>query len=285
MSQPPGVDAAGLPRDALALVLAPLAGDVRSLCASACVARAWRDAAAQPRLWTHIVCRRRKLTGEHLAWLVARAQGGLERLELGDAYDITDKDLYAALQQPHVLTHFSVRDCGIFPGLTGQGVAGALASRRGQLQYLQVGDVLCVPEDWRITSAAEYAEAVAAGTAPLPVWQAESREEVMEEMEALLAPDGVLDCVHCLGGYGFHGTCDELCCGDNVCQTCRIACCGECGDGFYMGECRGCFKTVCQNCIAEAKSMLIPFLEEGDDDVDDIESCLICVVAWSLRGR
>jgi hypothetical protein len=150
---------AALPRDALVLAFAPLAGDVQSLCAAACVARAWRDAAAEPRLWTRIVCRGRKLKGEHLAWLVARAQGGLERLELGRTSDISDLDLYTALQQPHALTHFTLRKCSPF-GPTGQGVVGALASRRGQLRFLQLCDVLCVLEKGCSDAEAEDPEAV-----------------------------------------------------------------------------------------------------------------------------
>ena len=91
-----------LPRDALVRVLRQLDSHVPSLCAAACVARAWRDAAAEPSLWARpqgLWWRAaERLTEERLEALVARARGGLERLDLRGARFIEDDGREAALQ-------------------------------------------------------------------------------------------------------------------------------------------------------------------------------------------
>jgi hypothetical protein len=72
------------------LVLSFHLGDTATLCAAACVARAWREAARQPRLWRSLVFSNAKYTRtgscttKRLAALVARAQGKLECLHLDD---------------------------------------------------------------------------------------------------------------------------------------------------------------------------------------------------------
>jgi hypothetical protein len=81
-----------VPATVIALVLTHLAGDARSLCAAACVARAWRAAAAEPRLWARLAGVRR-LTDARLAALVARARGHLEHLDVDDALQLTDAGL------------------------------------------------------------------------------------------------------------------------------------------------------------------------------------------------
>jgi hypothetical protein len=66
------------------LVLRHRAGDVPTLlCAAACVARAWRAAAAEPHLWRDLRWGRAagRLTDERLASLVARSAGGLTSME------------------------------------------------------------------------------------------------------------------------------------------------------------------------------------------------------------
>jgi len=80
-----------LPVPVIELVLSFREGDTATLCAAACVARAWREAARQPRLWRWLLfsggykCTRMDLvTDERLAALVARAGGALERLHLKD---------------------------------------------------------------------------------------------------------------------------------------------------------------------------------------------------------
>ena len=80
---------ATLPVSMVELVLSHHSGDAATLCAAACVARAWSAAAAQPRLWRALLFehdkdtvfrRLERLTDERLAALVARAGGALERL-------------------------------------------------------------------------------------------------------------------------------------------------------------------------------------------------------------
>lgn len=135
-----------LPADAIALVLKRLAGDVSSLCASACVARAWRAAAAEPRLWSHLARlppdAAKRLTGKHLAALVARAAGGLERLDVSGASQLTDDGFVTAImRQPHALTAF-IADSKCYK-LTGKGAATALAAQRGRMRELSVRGLRC----------------------------------------------------------------------------------------------------------------------------------------------
>ncbi len=91
-----------LPADVVLLVLLPLKGDVRSLCATACVARAWCTAAASPRLWSRIGPFRgaaaAHLTDARLANLVARAGGDLRVLILNGIArsSLTDEGFLAA---------------------------------------------------------------------------------------------------------------------------------------------------------------------------------------------
>jgi len=141
-----------LPADALALVLAHLAGDVPSLCAAACVARAWRDAAAAPKLWARLAklpwSSARRLTNQHLKALVKRASGCLERLDVSGASKVTDAGLAAALRLPHAVTAFFAD--AYCDGLTARGVAKALTSQRGRnqllLRELSVNGLRCKPD-------------------------------------------------------------------------------------------------------------------------------------------
>jgi hypothetical protein len=69
--------------DVLHAILLPLAGDIGTLCAAACVNTSWRAAAMHPRLWRKLDVRRLRaewrhaclddLTNERLAALVRRA--------------------------------------------------------------------------------------------------------------------------------------------------------------------------------------------------------------------
>lgn len=185
--------------DIVALVLARLSGDVPSLCAAACVARAWRDAAAKPQLWAHVgplpLAAARRLTDARLATLVARAAGGLERLRLDGAEQLTEEGLAVALQQPHALTDFCApTECRT---LTAISVARALASRRGQLLRLSVRGLECGPPVPKHD----------AGQAGLAAWRREVAG-VVRALRALLAPGGVLDgdrlCNHEAHGFAVH---------------------------------------------------------------------------------
>jgi hypothetical protein len=187
-----------LPRDALVRVLGHLAGDVEALCASACVARAWRDAASEPTLWAQLQVLSEevaaRMTDANLLGLVVRARGGLEQLDISGAQNVTEEGLMAALQQPHALVVFQAdRDCR---GLSPQGVARALAAQNGRMRVLSVRGLDCGPE----MESVELPEGVLEG--------------MLAALRALLAPEGILD------GDHLCDTCTRLCCEtDDFCTT------------------------------------------------------------------
>ena len=209
-----------LPAEAIDLVLSHLAGDVRTLCAVACVARAWRDAATQPQLWVSLArLNVARLTDARLIALVARAGGGLQVLDLRGATQVTDAGLAAALQQPHALAEFSADDgCA---RLSASGVAAALQSRAGCLRELSLRGVLCMPE---AIPAEDFVE---------------DYVHVIDTLEALMAPgSGMHDYLICEQG------CLSLCrrygdrcegCESTVCCQCQVPpwnACAECGEVF-----------------------------------------------------
>jgi hypothetical protein len=104
-----------LSADTLIAVLRALNGDVASLCAAACVSRAWRDAALHPSLWRDFsACFgdgdvAARLTDARLAALVTRARGGLERLHLSSCTALTAFGVVAALRGCPPLTTLRVR--------------------------------------------------------------------------------------------------------------------------------------------------------------------------------
>jgi hypothetical protein len=99
-----------LPAEILGRILALRAGEVVTLCAAACVSRAWHDAAMQPRLWRNLRNFERfpathyqgpvilPLTDARLATLVQRASGALERLDVSQCELITARGVVAALR-------------------------------------------------------------------------------------------------------------------------------------------------------------------------------------------
>ena len=129
-----------LPPDVLAFILQPLLGDVASLCAAACIARAWRDAVASPLLWTRIgplpPAAAARLTDARLIQLVGRAQGGLQHLDLSDVSGccLTNAGLFAALRRESLLSFAANGE-----PLTGSGIVAALAGgSRGRVRELRV---------------------------------------------------------------------------------------------------------------------------------------------------
>jgi len=84
----PHAHAPALPAIAVDTIFSCLAGDVPSLCAAACVCRAWAAAAAAPALWAAplpLPSRAAyKLTDARLAWLVRRAGAELRAINLAD---------------------------------------------------------------------------------------------------------------------------------------------------------------------------------------------------------
>jgi len=71
-----------LPPDVLHAIFMPLAGDMRTLCAAACVSTSWHTAALHPWLWRKLhadhdgkLVAHNTMTDERLAALVRRACG------------------------------------------------------------------------------------------------------------------------------------------------------------------------------------------------------------------
>lgn len=244
-----------LPRDALVRVLRQLDSHVPSLCAAACVARAWRDAAAEPSLWARpqgLWWRAaERLTEERLEALVARARGGLERLDLRGARFIEDDGLEAALQQPHALdslVEFVANTEGEPYGRSALGVTRALASRSGRTRLLDVKGLDCTSEFDDVRT--EAAEVVAA-------------------LRALLAPGGVLIGEHvCVG-------CSELCGAEDFCSTegCPAVACEACREYIPFTWCGSCDALLCNGCIegdfcdaCQTEMDQMADEEQGDDD-------------------
>jgi hypothetical protein len=228
-----------LPADVLARVLSRLAGDVSSLCAAACVAPAWRDAAAEPRLW---VCLKllpdtagaEHLTDERLKALVARSRGLLASLDVSGARQLTNKGLTAVLQQPHALTAFSAAI--VHGALTASGVVRALAAQRGRMRKVSVQGLDCGP---RLPVADDTAEFRIA----LISWHT-ACNDVIAALRALMAPDGVLVGDRLCSGDGWYKPCTVLCGRANVCANCNEALCADHQDGRFV-VCIWCSRLFC----------------------------------------
>ena len=90
-------------------VLSFCAGDVKTLCAAACVSRAWRDAAADPAPWRSLQLMsarcRALLNPKLLRALLERSRGAdLETLDVSDCMQLTVRDILKALNGRRV-TH------------------------------------------------------------------------------------------------------------------------------------------------------------------------------------
>ena len=246
MSQPAGA-AASAHSDQIALVLAQLEGDVPSLCAAACVARAWRVAAAVPALWARLArlppAAAQRLNDDRLGALVARAAGGLQHLDVSGAVHLSNDGLETALRQPHALTRFEAE---FACSLTVDRVAAALASRTGHLVRLSVtglaiGPVAPVLERrWYRTERSQP---------ELRAFYQQARA-VQAALHALLAPDGVLigeDCCEGVDGQ----PCAVLCAPSDACGNCGNALCEDHAEEMFV-ECTGCGLPFCNDhCICD----------------------------------
>ena len=228
-----------LPAEALERVVSFVTGDVLTLCASACVARAWRDAAVrvEPRSAVRLnklpdaVAQR--LTDAGLVALVRRARGRLVSLDLCGARLVTDEGLTAALLQPHALTVF--RADVACSELTASAVMRALEPQRGRVRELSVRGLKCLPH---LPGSDEEAAETA--------WYAECRG-VVRILRALLAPRGTL-----VGGKVCDGNdyepCARLCSSEDACQNefdgCNVALCGQ-HQGNRFNRCLWCHKRFC----------------------------------------
>jgi hypothetical protein len=228
-----------LPAEALERVVAFVTDDVLALCAAACVARAWRDAAERVlpksavRLDKLPLAVARRLTDAGLAALVRRARGRLVSLDLRGAQLVKDEGLVAALLQPHALTTF--RADITCRELTASAVVRALEPRRNLMREVHVAGLKC-------------------SSTPASERQALHQvcNRVIGELNALLVGGGLM--VHTtLSGnkvcaYEYE-PCARLCGSSDVCMDCALTLCGEHQDGCF-GPCFGsCGGRFCDQCV------------------------------------
>ena len=103
-----------LPRDVTALFLEPLAHDVSSLCACACVCTSWREAASSPHFWSslHLSPRiKATLNDARLASLLRRTDGRLTWLDLSGCDGLSVASLALCAAQPR-LVGLRLAGCG-----------------------------------------------------------------------------------------------------------------------------------------------------------------------------
>ena len=218
--------APSLPAEALQRILSAPAVDTSTLCAAACVATAWRDAASAPALWSRLGPLRwraeKRLTDARLAALAARSGSELRRVDLSGCSAVTDAGLEAALQ-PHAarLSHVSLVGC---TALSTRGVERAL--RGAALQQLSVGGILPTPD-------------------------ADDSEACTQMLQPLLAPEvrAAWSLNQCLRESAA-GVCHRICDANApMCKECFSAACEACTPGLGFTECQGCGNTVCSGCI------------------------------------
>ncbi len=127
----------------------PLEGDVASLCAAACVSKAWNAAATRDaRVWCRLVASSpdvaTKLTDERLALLLGRSAGALERIDLTGCDQLTPGAIADALAGARdTLTHVSVA----FTAVSACAVLGALDGRETPLACLSVRGITRFDEE------------------------------------------------------------------------------------------------------------------------------------------
>jgi hypothetical protein len=239
-----------LPAEALERVVAFVTDDVLSLCAAACVSRAWRDAAERVEPLSVVRLKKlpadvaQRLTDAGLAALVRRSHGRLKHLNLRGACLVTDEGLVAALLQPHTLSKF--RADAACHNLTARGVTRALAPRRGLMRDLRVRGLKCLaylrPQE-RADSGddCEDEDSESAWSA----WRNECRD-VIDALRELLAPDGNLLGEELCSGEDLECDCACLCGPKDMCEACKVTVCEEHQEDRF-GKCRWCQGRFCQD--------------------------------------
>jgi hypothetical protein len=270
----------------IALLLACLVGDVASLCAAACVARAWRDAAATPSLWVRldglkIRCMER-LTDSRLQSFVARAldAGGVTSLRLFRT-PVTDEGLLQALsQQQQPVLHFTAGAAFHSSNkLTGKGIATALKRSGGHLQTLKVSGLppLGAPEQEDIVRQHGASSRVALLNA---------RREVLSELLSLMAPGCSLDATGFCAEDVEHPenkaityTCGILCDPGHACHDirCRKLVCFAVP--FHSASCDWCNHSFCNDCMRGA------FVGGEDTNGMVCERCARIEEELEMQGR
>jgi hypothetical protein len=234
-----------LPLDALRRVLAPLAGDVATLCAAACVSRTWRDASRERALWAALtqwgnceaVARPVPLTDARLAEVVRRAGSGVGG-------------------EPH-LEQLDVTRCTL---VTARGVAAALAGAglEGKLTLLHVANTISVEEDDVLDVLNTFLQSDLPQPATLDVTHLflcdGTRDCDGRKVDCLRlcvetrcdSCEDVWRCDHCYEAYERDFDGDEPLC-EHMCA--------DCGKPGAYYECEGCeedeHKPLCSECLVE----------------------------------
>lgn len=231
-----------LPVELVVLVLRHLKDDMPSLmstlCAAACVATTWREAASLPRLWTRIGPFRgnaaANLTNARLQQLISRARRGLRHLNLqGIAKSsLTDAGLAEALRHEKRLFSF----CANGGPLTGAGIAAALAPSRGRaLRTLLVCTVRARP---KLSSAGRMS------SDQVDTFLADCNE-TMGELRALLVPGGSMNVTTVCDVMTGNVLCTRMGKDEDTCR-CGATYCKVHAKSVYT--CMGCSEPICKRC-------------------------------------
>jgi hypothetical protein len=270
---------------------------VAALCAVACVARAWRDAALHPALWrdfsTCLGDAAARLTDTRLAALVARAHGGLERLHLSGCTALTAFGVAAALRGHPPLAELRVR--GVLLGAADDADTDDALEAACEALRAAVRDPLAGLDVHKHIRCCDYAADGVEGAAWCsrlcrgPTYAATDEEEdassegdacpgCEDYCECCFCPAcaarataaGVSPCQRVCGGCGSahhrnkeYGVRDCRRCAADICDECQPErfCDGKC---FYGGPlCAACTDKTLRTCSACARNCC------GDGDSDD----------------
>lgn len=272
VEEEPAALAPALPGHVVALVLVSL--DLKSRSRALAVSRAWRDAGRDPLAWRAVVMRwaptkggcsvgskkwdayvrtasRRgaaRLTDEALAAVIRRAGGGLKKLVLHGALNVSDRSLLFLHDQQN-LEHVDLSGCR---GLTGSGVRAVLPASVKALNLCGVSGVSrglvgqLRQDGVDVTGAENFCS------------------------ECDLVASRFEECDSCGDEYGvccastIIRTCE--CCMDKICQDCGSVC-AACDDAY----CTPCFEEgdVCSVCLDA-------FCCGCVDTTDSLEHCAHC---------
>jgi len=249
LGTPPVRHSAWLPPSLLLRILTPHAGDVATLCAAACVARAWRDAAFTPRLWADMCMSPRlasRLTDARLAILTARAGDSLLHLDLSRVRSsLTARGVLRALRE-HRLASLRVR------GVRSSGGEPAL----DEVKEADIASPLALFRSLLLSGGSLDLDVAATCTLrPISPLDAKPCGRLCASQDVSCPDCSTYVCVACkLKHKRWRPRCTHLCyeClaysedDDHFwCEMCRRAFCGDCQPLF---ECCACEFVCCHAC-------------------------------------
>ena len=259
--------APALPAVLVERMLSFCAGDVTTLCAAACVSRAWRDAAALPALLRSIDLgrwrqrSRAQLNARRLKALLARSRSGdLERLDLCDCDKLRVRDVLKALDGRRVTKALLVDGVHADASSVQRGSEVNLASLRAVLAPgarldavgmcgLQGEDGvvctrLCSSEHCEICGTFYCAVCMGGDDEPDCEHECSRCTHVGEGLADCANPD----CEHVRGNNGFCPDCR------GNCQACDAIVCDICLDSYDDKSCEVCAGNLCPACARYSKS-------------------------------